>query len=209
MQQTKVVLQSRRFYISHLNPYSEVDIFSIKNFSVDRPEGYGLEMYLKEYACEDEKNHEMRTYLVRDIDTDELVGYFSLKAGLISLDEKEEETGDVNPKTGDKVIVTKFNTLPGVELANFAVNSAYIAKHPKQKGNGHVIFTEFIMPMIDKVAEYAGVKMIYIFALPYDDLIDRYKRYGFLRLSPAAEEKLHTRLKPRYDMSCKFMYQLI
>ena len=121
----------------------------------------------------------------------------------------EEETGEIDPQTGDKVMVTKFDTLPGVELANFATNSAYIRKHPNQKGNGYVIFTEFVLPIIDRIAEYAGVKVIYLFALPYDDLINRYKSYGFHRLSAEAEEKLHLRLKPRYDMSCKFMFQQI
>ena len=93
-----------------------------------------------------------------------------------------------------------------MELANFAVNSNYINKYSFQKGVGHVIFTEFIMPLISKAAESVGVSMVYIFALPYNKLISRYQRYGFRRLPRGDESDLHKRLKPRYDKSCKFMY---
>ena len=51
--------------------------------------------------------------------------------------------------------------------------------------------------------------MVYIFALPYEHLIERYKTYGFQRLPESEENDLHRRLKPRYDESCKFMYLLL
>ena len=149
----------------------------------------------------------MRTYLVRDNVTDECVGYFSLKAGLISMNEIEVEIED--SETGEHKIVREFDTLPGVELANFAVNSSYINAYPYLKGVGYVIFTEFIIPMIEEAAKYIGVKMVYLFALPHDRLIGRYQRYGFRRLPEEQENDLHRRLKPRYDESCRFMYLLL
>lgn len=206
-EKTKGILQSGVFYIDHFDVESEKDKADIEAFTIDAPEGQGLSIYLKEYARYDEINKEMRTYLVRDIETDECVGYFSLKAGLISLNESEITIKD--EETGKKSAIREFDTLPGIELANFAVNSTYINAYPYQKGTGYVIFKKFIIPMINKAASYVGVKMVYIYALPYDRLISRYERYGFRRLPDDEENDLHRRLKPRYDKSCKFMYLLL
>lgn len=200
-------MRSEMFYVDHLDLSGERDKTDIAMFRIDAAEGQGLDEYLKYRAGYEEAERMMRTYLVRDIETDECVGYFSLKAGLISLNEVEVET--INRETGKKEIVREFDTLPGVELADFAVNSDYVEKYPYQKGVGHVIFTEFIVPVVEKAARYVGVKMIYLFALPYDRLIGRYQRYGFRRLPTAQESDLHKRLKPRYDDSCKFMYLML
>lgn len=203
MEKSKGILRTELYYIDHLNPHSERDLEAIKDFYISDEKGQGLDDYLKYDSCDDEERREMRTYLVRTVDGDECVGYFSLKAGLVSLNEGEEYDED----TGDAVLA--FDTLPGVELADFAVNSAFIDKYPAFKGVGLLIFTEFIVPIVNLAAQFVGVKMIYIFALPYDDLIKRYERYGFRRLSFEAEHDLHKRLKPRYDQYCRFMYQLL
>ena len=46
-------------------------------------------------------------------------------------------------------------------------------------------------------------------ALPYDELIIRYKDCGFMRLDSPYEDELHKRLKPLYDRNCIFMYQIL
>ncbi|MBP5736776.1 MAG: hypothetical protein J6W55_04950, partial [Acidaminococcaceae bacterium] len=43
----------------------------------------------------------MRTYLIRDVHSSELAGYFSIKAGLISINETTTENG------------VTFDTIPG------------------------------------------------------------------------------------------------
>ena len=53
------------------------------------------------------------------------------------------------------------------------------------------------------------MKFIYIFALPYEGLIQRYGQYGFKRFEPGHEADLHRRLKPSYDDECIFMYQIL
>lgn len=137
----------------------------------------------------------MRSYLIRDVYSSELVGYFSVKAGLISVNEVHTVEGET------------FDTIPGVEIANFAVNEVYQENHPDLKGLGLIIFNDFIIPIIQKAAESIGVKIIYIFALPFERLIRRYHDYGFLRLDSASEDELHKRLKPNYDEDCIFMFQ--
>ena len=201
------LLQSELFYCNHLG-VSDQDEADIMNFTIERDEGAGLLEYIQHHAFPEEDAGIMRTYIVRDNKSSEMVGYFSLKAGLISLNERQIETTD--DKTGEKKKVTVFDTLPGVELANFAVNSSYVQKHKEMKGLGVVIFNQFILPIVRQTSENVGVKILYIFALPYDDLIKSYHdRYGFSRLSDQYEDELHKRLKPFYDQYCKFMYLIL
>ena len=191
---SKGVVQSGLFYCDHI---SEKDRAEISQFYVDDEKGKGLENYLKDNAIADENAGVMRTYLVRTVEEDALVGYFSLKAGLISINESEQ--------LGQVV----FDTIPGVEIANFAVNSGFIHAHPYLKGVGSVIFDNLIVPIIELAANIIGLMIVYIYALPYDHLIDRYKVYGFSRLDKKYEDDLHSRLKPVYDWGCIFMYQIL
>ena len=186
--------RNKYFASSHLGD-SLQDHVEIEAFSVSHPEtGRGLELYLKEQALQDERLGVMRTYLVRFKRTGELVGYYSLKTGLVSINEERSSQA------------VSFDTLPGVELANFAVNNAFLQKH-NAKGLGNLLFTKLIVPFIKEHAKTLGIYMIYLFALPYTKLIQTYERYGFKRLTPKDEGMLHQRLKPAYDKACIFMYQ--
>lgn len=182
------------FYVEHLND-SKDGTECIAGFRVEpRDTGYGLESYLKEWAAHDEESNEARTYLVRDCATCELVAYFSLKAGSITINE-DEEGG--------------FDTIPGIELANFAVNSAYRDVHGEVTGIGSIVFMDFIIPIIRDVVMMLGVKILYIYALPYEGLLNYYHGLAFSRLPKEQEMVLHSRIKPRYDEGCIFMYQVI
>ena len=77
----------------------------IQEFEVGNQAG-GLEDYLKYQAENDERNNNSRTYLVKDVVTGELVCYFSLRTGLITI----QVTGD------------SFDSFPAIERANLAVN---------------------------------------------------------------------------------------
>lgn len=190
------LLRNNIFYCDHIGA-SERDIQDIQEFSVKDVRGEGLVNYLKNYALEDEALKRMRTYLVRTNNTSELVGYFSLKAGLISFNE------------GNTDEIANFDTLPGIELANFAVNNEYLKKNPASKGLGLLIFNEFIFPIVEDVSNRVGAGVLYIFALPFLGLIRQYNKYGFRRLEAEHEHELHKRLKPRYDSECIFMYQML
>ena len=181
------------FYCENLTN-SQANMEDIANFTVVHNDtGKGLVNYLQQYAMSDEQDGAMRTYLVRLKKTLDFVGYFSLKAGLVSLREAQ-----INGET-------VFDTLPGVELANFAIDSNFANKY-HAKGLGGVIFVNFILPIIREVSNIVGVYLVYLFALPQNDLIKTYEKYGFRRLTPDAERKLHRRLKPQYDESCIFIF---
>lgn len=83
------ILESRLFYCDHIKPDSK-DAGDVKCFCVDK--GPGLEDYIRHHAINDEYHCCMRTYLIRDKQTDELAAYFSLKAGLISVNERKESS---------------------------------------------------------------------------------------------------------------------
>ena len=107
------------------------DLQCIHDFEVPFPEtGKGLEIYLKDYAIQDEQDGRMRTYLVRYKATNECDGYFSLKADLISINETRQLETEL------------FDTLPGVELANFALNRRFVDKYDRSNNSYHVKIEE-------------------------------------------------------------------
>jgi len=188
-------IQKEQFRCEHLFA-SAKNLEDIKSFRVDKYSGKGLERYLKQNAVEEEINKSNRTYLVKDKVTDEIAGYFSLRTGLFTL--------DISTPDEDAMY-----SVSAVELSNFAVNSAYKDMHPEANRIGHIIFTNFILPVVKSVGETVGVQALYIYALPEDNLIAYYEALGFSRLSPEEEEFVHKHVKPHYDKGCYFMYQIL
>lgn len=172
---------------------NEENLRLIQKFHVAAETGLGLEIYLKKYAVSDELSHEARTYLVKDNITNEIVGYFSLKTGMVASRKKWN------------LFHVEIDSLPAVGLANFAVNSEYRATHKEQTGIGSIIFLDFVLPIIKKAADREGIYIIYIFALPYSNLIKYYETLNFKRLSKVEEAFIHRNYKPRYDEGCIFM----
>lgn len=171
---------------------------AIQSFKAKNKSGYGLEVYLKDWALDEEKDNLARTYLIWDTSTWELAGFFSLKAGTVSRNERRS------------IFSRNFDAEPGIELANFALNGAYTEKHREYKGLGLAFFLNLIMPIIYEAAQIIGVDMVYIYALPFEKLMRTYQNdYGFSRLSKRAEKAMHRRLKPNYDRDCIFMYMMI
>ena len=190
------ILENELFSVVHISDDCDAER-DILSFSTREDTGQGLVEYLQTNAIADESAWNMRTYIVRDRRASEMAGYFSLKAGLISLNEIETEDGVI------------FDTLPGVEVANFALNGNYLNAHSGMRGIGKNLFTDFIIPIIEDAASRIGIRIVYIFALPIKRLIDRYHEYGFVRLEQQAEDELHKRIKPFYDEGCIFMYQML
>lgn len=164
-----------------------IDDFTVSN------DAAGLESYLKHAAIGDEKANLARTYLVIDKATGELACYFSLRTGLITI----QVAGD------------DFDSLPAVELSNFATNDTYRRKHTDVQSIGRYVFENFIIPIARCMAEYIGVNSLYIYALPNDRLIEHYSTMGFSRLPKDQEQFVQAHVKPKYDMGCTFMYQTL
>ncbi|MBR6080962.1 MAG: hypothetical protein IKQ66_06295 [Treponema sp.] len=185
------VLDTPYFRIEHLFDNTEnlrlVDDFVAGN------DASGLEDYLKNQAAEDEKNNNSRTYLVKDVISGDLVGYFSLRTGLITIQVSDDA----------------FDSFPAIELANFAVNKQYKDSHPDATRLGAYMLEHFIYPIARCMAKYVGVNSLYIYALPEDKLIAYYKKMGFSRLPEEQEIFVQHHVKPKYDDGCIFMYQML
>ncbi len=57
------------------------------------PNGQGLENYIRNISCQNERNNLDRTYLVRDRKSGEIAAYFSLRAGSIVLQKLKQVNG--------------------------------------------------------------------------------------------------------------------
>lgn len=191
-----VPIETDFYMYEHLFDSSK-NLSDIQDFVVDKPTGKGLELYLKKMAEYEEQNRSNRTYLVRDKNTNELAGYFSLRTGLFTLDTGREKEDD------DDIT---FYSVPSIELSNFAVNSAYRKQHPDISKIGKDMFANFILPVAQFTAQIVGVQAMHIYALPQDDLIEHYQSFGFHRLPEDMEAFVHEHVKPMYDKRCIFMY---
>ena len=185
------ILDTKDYSIEHIED-SQENAFLISDFEAGNNAG-GLEIYLKQHSLEDEKQNESRTYLIKDKLSGELSGYFSLRTGLITIQAKNE----------------RFNTIPAIELSNFAMNKKYRDSHPDVQKLGSYIFDNFIIPLVRILAKFVGIKALYIYALPEERLIEHYKTMGFSRLLPKQERFVQKHVKPQYDEGCIFMYQLL
>lgn len=179
--------------------YSVEHLFDVPNYKrliedfTAGNDAAGLESYLKFAATGDEQANLARTYLVIDKATGELACYFSLRTGLITI----QVTGD------------DFDSLPAIELSNFAVNDAYRKKHKETKKLGVHIFDVFILPIARFMAQYIGANSLYIYALPFNKLIEHYATMGFSMLPEDQEKFVQSHVKPKYDAGCRFMYQTL
>lgn len=186
----------KNFTIEHLfnSPDNEQ---LIQNFKVDKQSAKGLELFLKFWAFPDEDEKSNRTYLIKDKTTGELAGYFSLRNGMITQQIENPAEDDI------------FNSIPAIELSNFAVNAEYKKNHKDITKLGAYIFTTFIRQITQKLSDYTGIQALYIYALPNERLIKYYKTLGFTRLLPEDEKYVHAHIKPKYDKECIFMYQTL
>jgi len=188
----KFQIKTPKFYYEHLLE-SENNLKLIQDFCVNKESGKGLELYLKSSSANEERENSSRTYLVKDNDTNELVGYFSLRNGLFTISIDDED----------------FYSVPAIELSNFAVNFKYRKNHPESKLLGKTIFNDFVKPLVYYLMDFTGIQALYIYALPEDELIEHYETFGFSRLDSEDEKFVHKHVKPSYDEGCIFMYQIL
>lgn len=182
-------LNDELFYIEHLGLDENTDCFTVNN-----PKGKGLESYFRKYAIRDEEENIARTYVIKDNSSKEIVAYFTLRSGLITV---------------SRGFLKGFDAITGIELANFAVNDSYREVHDVIPRLGSYIFYTFILPLVKNISCYVGAKLIYIYALPEDKLMSHYETMGFSRTSEKMERFVYSHVKPAYDKNCIFMIRKI
>lgn len=182
-------LDNEFFRIEHISGTREVRK-AIADFSAGE-KAAGLERYLKELALTDEMECDARTYLVRDVVTNEIAAYFSLRACLVPLPIDE----------------TDIYTIPGIELSNFARNENYRPKGKRVEKVGGYVFFRFVLPLVRHVSSLIGARLLCLYALPVPRLIRYYETLGFRRLDTAGSDFVYGRVKPKYDQGCVFMFR--
>lgn len=185
------------FYCEHLLDRRS-SIIEVSNFTInpEYPDGLNLADYLMGNSFYDEKRGECRTYLVRDVSTEEIAAYFTLRSGLVfrrgifSDDESHS-----------------FETLSGTELACFAVNDSYVKKHDERKGFGIIVFDEMILPLAREIGTLTGAPILFGYAVNDLALMDYYvNKCGFYRLSKELEADINDRFRSDFDDNCYFVY---
>lgn len=159
-----------------------------------KPNGRGLQNYLRNYAYGDELSGIARTYLIKDVLSGDIVAFFTLRTGLITV---------------SRGIFKGFDTHTGIEMANFAVNEHYRHANEVIPKLGSYIFGQFVMPIVRQISQYVGAEFLYIYALPNNKLMDHYSTMGFSKTSIKMERFVYRHVKPSYDRGCRFMYQKI
>lgn len=170
----------------------------IRNFEPVCYEGGNVVGYLKSGFAFYENGKNCVTYLIRDRFTKQVVAYFTLRNGSILAED--------NYCNENNEIISRRRAISGVELKNFAVNMSYRRKHPKVKNIGSKLFFNIIFPRIKKWSYNTGASILFIFALPYDNLINYYKRLGFEEDTNEFTDFVNEHSRPSYDNECKFMF---
>ena len=184
-------LDNEYFRVEHISDAKDARK-AIAEFSAGE-NAAGLERYLKELAVTDETGGDARTYLVRDVVTNEVAAYFSLRACLVPLPIDEDD----------------IYTIPGIELSNFARNNNYRSDRKRIEKVGGYVFFRFVLPLVRHVSSLIGARLLCLYALPVPRLIRYYETLGFRRLDAAGTDFVHGRIKPKYDQGCVFMFRSI
>ena len=184
------ILRTDLYEVTHLQ---KADLSKLETFET-KPEGKGLQIYLQKYAYKDETCGCARTYLVKDVISGDLVAYFTLRTGLITV---------------SRGFLKGFDARTGIELANFAINESYRNANEVIPRLGSYIFERFIIPIVMQIREGIGAEILYIYALPNDKLMAHYETMGFSKAPKAIEKCVYRHVKPVYDQGCRFMFQIL
>lgn len=174
----------------------------------------GLERYLKYCAWEEDLKNETRIYLIKTYMREEIVAYFALKAGMITIDNDDRDIKKEKCAQAEGIELVP-ETASGIEISHFAVNDAYRDSHNNAKGIGEYLYPAFIYPIIKKVSRSIGVKIVYLYAADTSEngdtesgkrLVNYYKDvFGFVE----DNSREYRPITPYYDSGCIFMYNII
>ncbi len=147
----------------------------------------GLDSFLKTEAFNYNKDGQGSTYIIKSIENNDIIGYYTLKANAIQIQEKNKA----------------IKTLPAIEIARLAINNNY-----KNQKFGTIIFYSYILPKIIQVKSIIGVSVIMVFVVSNE--IEEYKKpisyfyekFGF----KLAEKEVQKYIIDDFSEGCKLMY---
>jgi predicted GNAT family N-acyltransferase len=126
-----------------------------------------LDRYLKNQASQDERRHLAATYVLTEIDSDVVIGYYTLSSSSIELSELPE---DIIKK------LPKYPVLPATLIGRMAIDKKH---HGKKLGELLLIDAlQHILAVSKKIASIAV-----IVEAKNTDVVNFYRRYGFIQFS--------------------------
>jgi len=157
---------------------SERHFMSVGDFSCgpDSP----LDIFLSSNAFKyDEQRYGITYVLTPSNESDEILGFYTLKASGIQIYENDE-----------------YNSIPVIEIARIALH------HELQgKGFGKYVFYTHILPKVNDVAEKVAVKAIIAFVEPKDEqAIGFYKSVGFEKASECVQKEIEDSFNEECDL---------
>lgn len=193
----------------------DLDSSSVKLSAFKNKKNPNLEKYFLHFALDEDKVNKNAVYVVFDVDTKEVILYFSLRAGMVSdfsnvrLNLKLKKKVSLNTQSNNNENVFKVpDIIPAIELSYFCRNLSY-SKSKQAKGIGAFIFHSEIYPFIKEIKKLLGFKILFLYAADSSKdgtLIKYYKdKLGFF----VGDEAPMIAFQPIIDSDCKFMYQPI
>lgn len=177
-----------------LSRFDIVDVFDENNKKIPLE---NLEDKIRNEVTELDNFDILRTFLVIDVESKELVCVFSIRNNTMHFQHK--------------LSINKFNKIvPCIELVYIAVEKNYRNNHPETSGIGSAVFDSFIVPIVKFINKISGCKYLFLFAINQPKLIKYYKnKMDFLELDKKEEKCIVSSLKTDTNKGCKFLYQSI
>ena len=180
-----------------ISPFSIEEIstststYELKRFRVQHDE-----VQLSKYLIKQAKNHNAeglnKIYLVRNKKSGTIVAWFGLKSATLPYNDKDQSF-----------------LIPAIELTHFAVDARFkinISEKNTAK-TGEYIFWNFIIPIVQNVANLIACKTLFLFAINTPKLIKYYKTIlGFKEIQDIDDKVFFEYAVPDYDSECKFLY---
>lgn len=142
-----------------------------------------LNTFLHSEAFDYNSNGHGNTYLVRDIDSGDIISYYTLKASAMQIKIEKNE---------------KIESIASIELARFAVDYRY-----QNQTYGRLIFLCYIIPKMLDVKEIIGLRNIIVFVDELNEgAIRFYKNLGFY----LGSDEVSKYIEEDFSEKCKIMY---
>lgn len=154
-------------------PISSEEVGDISQYSFDCGIAREYEMFLKLKAPQLEKLGVTRTFLLFHIETQELIGYYSLSADTVRL--------TIDEKAGTELEKVDFMALPALKLGKLAINKA-LSEKAQRKGYGSFVLDLVNTYAYEMLENGVACRFVVVDAdIEYDtDTPEFYRKNGFI-----------------------------
>lgn len=166
-------------FVSNLRPEKLSRLVDTSGFDCGKPD---LNDFLKKDAIEHQELSIAVTYIFIHVDKNTIIGYYSVCCDAIRL--SKEEKSSVGPQYPD---------YPAIKIARLAVDKNY-----QRKGVGTLLLKD-ALGLAREVSKDTACRFVTVDALPEEDSVGLYNRFGFVR-NLVEQERSRRTISMRYDI---------